>query len=481
MQEAVKGLEPQELWKYFSELSDIPRESGNEEGVRQYLVQFAKEHGLESIVDTIGNVIIRKKAYPGYEDRASVAMQGHMDMVCVKESWSNHDFTKDPIELVVDGDFLRANGTTLGGDNGIAIAIALEILADKDCKHGPLEGIFTISEETGLTGAFALEPENVQSRLLINLDSEEEGVIYIGCAGGIEVDVTLPVTWEQVPSAHSAFKLTANGMLGGHSGGEIHKQLANAIKVASRALSQIPTLQIFEAEGGTKRNVIPSVCTFSFIVADHQIETLKALVSQTQQILKEEYAISDPGIALTLEQVETPEKAVDVATSKKFITALYAAPHGVDAMSLTIPGIVETSSNLAIMRLEKDAFTVISSHRSSVLSARDDIARRFASVFQLAGAKVKMEGAYPAWTPDPSSALTGFCAKAYEEYSGKKPVITAIHAGLECGIINSRIPGMDSVSFGPDMFGVHSVKERLSISSVQRISGFTRQLLSIIK
>lgn len=265
MQDAVKGLKPQALWNYFSELSDIPRESGNEEGIRQYLLAFAKQHELEAIVDTIGNVIIRKKAYPGYEKRPSVALQGHMDMVCVKESWSKHDFSKDPIELVCDGDFLKANGTTLGGDNGIAIALALDILADKEAKHGPLEALFTVSEETGLTGAFHVEQDTIQSRLLINLDSEEEGVLYIGCAGGIEVAVTLPVQWEPVPSSSKAFTLTADGMLGGHSGGEIHKQRANAIKVAARALSQIPSLMLFKAEGGTKRNVIPSVCTLSFL------------------------------------------------------------------------------------------------------------------------------------------------------------------------------------------------------------------------
>ncbi|MDY0243748.1 MAG: aminoacyl-histidine dipeptidase [Sphaerochaeta sp.] len=481
MQDAVKGLKPQALWNYFSDLSDIPRESGNEEGVRQFLLAFAKEHELEAVVDAVGNVIMRKKAYPGFEKRPSVALQGHMDMVCVKEAWSTHDFEKDPIELVQDGDFLKANGTTLGGDNGIAIALALDILADKEAKHGPLEAIFTISEETGLTGAFNIEQDKVQSRLLINLDSEEEGVLYIGCAGGIEVDVTLPVQWEAVPSSFKAFTLTADGMLGGHSGGEIHKQRANAIKVATRALSQIHSCMVFKAEGGTKRNVIPSVCTLSFAVPSGEIETLKAFVSQTQQMLSDEYALNDPDIRLTLEETDVPKKAVDGTISKQLLTSLYAAPHGVDAMSFRIPGIVETSSNLAILRLDEEAFHVTSSHRSSVLSARDDIARRFASVFTLAGAKTTFVGAYPAWTPNPDSALTGFCEKAYEEYTGKKPEITAIHAGLECGIINSRIPGMDSVSFGPDMFDVHSTKERISIPSVERISGFTRHLLSIIE
>jgi dipeptidase D len=481
MQKAVQGLKPENLWRYFSELSDIPRESGNEEGVRRFLLAFAKEHNLEALVDTIGNVIIRKQAYKGYENRPWVALQGHMDMVCVKEEGSNHDFTKDPIKLVRDGDFLKADGTTLGGDNGIAIALVMDILSDPSCKHGPIEAIFTVSEETGLTGAFNIEQKHVNSRLMINLDSEDEGVLYIGCAGGIEVRSSMPVTWTKVESASKAFILTANGMLGGHSGAEIHKQRANAIKVAARVLHQGPDFQVCKAEGGTKRNVIPSVCTVTFVINTKDEPLLRSLVEKVQAELAGEYEISDPGLALSLVETDLPLQAVDKQVSRRFFTAVYAAPHGVDAMSMSIPGIVETSTNLAIMRLEEECFKVISSHRSSVLSARDDIAHRFASVFKLSGAQVGFEGAYPSWKPNPHSALTGFCAKAYEEYTGRKPEITAIHAGLECGIINSKIEGMDSVSFGPNMYDVHSVKERLSISSVERISGFTRHLLSIIE
>lgn len=481
MQNAVKGLKPEKLWRYFSDLSDIPRESGNEEGVRRFLLAFAREHDLEAIVDAIGNVIIRKQACKGFEKRPWVALQGHMDMVCVKEEGSNHDFSKDPITLVRDGDFLKADGTTLGGDNGIAIALVLDILSDPACKHGPIEALFTVSEETGLTGAFGVEQKLINSRLMINLDSEEEGVLYIGCAGGIEVRSSLPVAWSKVDPSCKAFLLTANGMLGGHSGAEIHTQRANAIKVAARILHQAPDFQVFKAEGGTKRNVIPSVCTVGLVVDSKDAGQLKTLVKKVHAELAGEYELSDPNLAISLIETDIPAKAVDKEISRKFFTAVYAAPHGVDAMSMSIPGIVETSTNLAIMRLEEDGFKVISSHRSSILSSRDDIAHRFASVFSLSGARVSFEGAYPSWKPNPHSALTGFCAKAYEEYSGKKATITAIHAGLECGIINSRIAGMDSVSFGPDMYDVHSVKERLSISSVERISGFTRHLLSIIE
>lgn len=481
MQRAVQGLKPEALWKYFSEISDIPRESGNEEGVRQYLLAFAKEHGLEAISDAIGNIIIRKGASKGFEGRPSVALQGHMDMVCVKVEGSTHDFAKDPIKLVRDGAFLKADGTTLGGDNGIALAMILDILSDTNAQHGPLEAIFTISEETGLNGAFALEKENIKSRLMLNLDSEEEGVIYIGCAGGIEMRAFLPVVWNTPPSDAKAFQLTANGMLGGHSGGEIHKQRSNAIKAVARVLHHAPDFSVFSAQGGTKRNVIPSVCNVGFVVAKHQEQILRTLVEKTEADLRGEFEVSDPDLKLTLREVELPKKVVDAATSRTIFTALYAAPHGVEAMSTSIPGIVETSSNLAIFSLEEDGYHIVSSHRSSIQSARDDIASRMAALFSLAGATCTLENAYPSWKPNPHSALAGFCFRAYEEYTGKKPTITAIHAGLECGIINSKVPGMDSVSIGPDMFDVHSVKERLDIGSVERISGFVRHLLSIIE
>lgn len=481
MNSAIKGLKPENLWNYFSELSQIPRESGNEEGVRQFLLAFAKEHKLETIVDATGNVIIRKKAFPGFENRPSVALQGHMDMVCVKTPESTHNFLTDPIELVRDGDFLHAKDTSLGGDNGIAVAMALDILSDPSCKHGPLEAIFTVSEETGLNGAFGIEADLIQSRLLLNLDSEEEGVLYIGCAGGIEVDAKYAPEIVPIPKDYLAFTLSSGGMLGGHSGGEIHQQRANAIKVVARALAQIETKMLISAQGGTKRNVIPSSCSITFAAPKADKSSIESSIKNTYAQVSEEYAVSDPHLNLTLSSADLPSHAVDAKQSEAFIRSLYIAPHGVDAMSMSIPGIVETSSNLAILRYNEGVFTVISSHRSSILSSRDDVARRCAEALKSCGATVSFVGAYPSWKPDPSSALTGFCAKAYEEYAGKKPVVTAIHAGLECGIINSKIPGMDSVSFGPDMFDVHSVKERLSISSVERISTFTRHLLSIIK
>ena len=481
MQQLFEGLKNQNLWNYFYELSQIPRESGNEEGVRQFLLQFAKQHNLEAIVDTIGNVILRKKAYPGYENRSSVALQGHMDMVCVKTEDSKHNFATDPIHLIREGDILRAKDTTLGGDNGIAVAMAMDILADTKAKHGPLEAIFTVSEETGLTGAFNIEKELIQSRLLINLDSEEEGVLYIGCAGGLEVDAKLTADMQTIPVAFEGYTLTASGLLGGHSGGEIHKQRANAIKAVARALSAVETKMLFSASGGSKRNVIPSFCTISFAAPASEAKAIELAVKTCEKELQEEYAKNDPDITLELSKADLPKQAASIQQSEAFIRSLYIAPHGVDAMSMTIKGIVETSSNLAILKFSEGVFSVTSSHRSSILSSRDDIARRMGEAMKSGGSVVEYVGAYPSWKPNPDSALTKFCAKAYEEYSGKKPEITAIHAGLECGIINSRVPGMDSVSFGPNMYDVHSVKERLSLSSVENIMGFTRHVLEIIE
>ncbi len=481
MQDAVRGLEPRSLWRYFSDISSIPRESGNEAGMQAYLIAFAKEHNLEYIKDEAGNVIIRKGAAPGFESKPSVALQGHMDMVGVKVEGIDHDFSTDPLILVRDGDILKAQGTTLGADNGIAVALMLALLSDKGAEHGPLEAIFTVEEETGLTGAFALRERDINSRLLLNLDSEDEGVFYIGCAGGIETRVTKKVQW-QAPKQHTkAFLLTASGMQGGHSGAEIHKQRANAIKVAARLLAHLPSFSLFSAEGGTKRNVIPSTAKFGFVIDAKDEALVSDMLNEVQAELSGEYEVSDPDLMISATEVAVPSKVVDEAESKAFITALYAAPHGVDAMSMSIVGIVETSTNLAILSLDDEGFKVIARHRSSILSSRDDVAKRFASIFSLIGSEVSFEGGYPSWKPNPKSKLTSFCAKAYEEYTGKEATITAIHAGLECGIINSRVPGMDSVSFGPKMWDAHSTKERVSISSVAWLEGFTRHLLKIIE
>ncbi len=476
----LKNLEPRALFTYFKEISDIPRESGNEEGVRKYLLNFAKKNNFEAKVDKIGNVIIYVPATKGFENRSPVAIQGHMDMVCVKTLESKHNFDKDPIQLVVEGDFLKAKDTTLGGDNGIAIAMALDVFTDTSVKHGPLEGLFTVSEETGLTGAFNVEAENLKSRKLINLDAEDEGIIYIGCAGGIETQAKLKSTKEKININEKVFKLTVKDLLGGHSGAEIHLQRANAIKLIARTLINLNTLKLVSINGGTKRNVIPSSCECVFAIDNCEVSKVKENIENLNKIYQEEYSKQEPFITVLFEET-VADSAFLLQDSINFIRSLFLAPHGVSSMSMEIKGIVETSSNLAIVKTNEDGFEAISSHRSSIMSSRDNIANKCAQAFLTANATVEQVGAYPSWKPDLSSKLTAFCAKAYKEYSKKEPILTAIHAGLECGIINSRIQGMDSVSFGPNIFDAHSVKERLSISSTKRTSEFLKHLLTIIE
>lgn len=474
-------LEPKALFSFFKDISDIPRESGNEEGVRKYLLAYAEKMGYTAISDKIGNVIIYVPATKGYEDIPPVVLQGHMDMVCVKTLESNHDFEKDPITLQLDGDILSAKDTTLGADNGIALAMILDVFSDKECKHGPLEGLFTISEETGLTGAFNVEAKNIKSRKLINLDSEEEGIIYIGCAGGVDTIATLKGEKENIDSNNVCYSLEVKSLIGGHSGCDIHKQRANAIKLVARALNNLKTIRLIEATGGSKRNVIPSNCKMIFSINKTEEEYLKKVSQDIKEILKNEYKIQEPNAQVILKCESSSEKAFEMHTSKALLRSIHLAPHGISAMSNSLKGVVETSSNLAIIKTLEDGFECISSHRSSIMSSRDDIAKLTAEAFETCGAEVQTVGAYPSWQPNMDSKLKDFCAKAYEDYSGKKPEITAIHAGLECGIINSRIEGMDSVSFGPEMGDVHSVDEYLSVSSVKRTSEFLKHLLSIIR
>lgn len=477
----LEKLEPKALFSYFQDISNIPRESGNEEGVRKYLLNFAKEHNFKASTDKVGNVVIYVPATKGYEDRPSVVLQGHMDMVCVKTKNSKHNFETDPIDLYVDGDLLKARETTLGGDNGIAIAMALDAFTDKNCKHGPLEGLFTVSEETGLTGAFNVEKDLINSRKLINIDSEDEGMIFVGCAGGIETKATVTAEKESLPENYDCYTLEVKNLLGGHSGAEIHKQRANAIKIAARALNKLDSICLINFKGGTKRNVIPSHCIVDFAIDKNEKIALEESVDYIKDVLKNEFTPQEPHAEILLNKIENAEKVFEKHLSKALLRTLHITPHGVDAMSMTIDDVVETSSNLAIIKTLENGFEVITSHRSSIMSARDDVAKRCGETFETCGAKIEYLGAYPSWQPELDSPLTHFCAKAYEDYANKKPLITAIHAGLECGIIKSRIPGLEAVSIGPDLKDVHSVKENLSISSTKRTSEFLKHLLEIIK
>ena len=470
------NLENKRLWSIFEEIEQIPRESGNEEGVRNYLLAWANDHKLEASVDNVGNVIMRVPATPGLEHLPSIALQGHMDMVCVKTEDSNHDFTKDPIEVIAENGIIRAKDTSLGADNGIALALILDIFSDPNAKHGKLEGIFTVSEETGLTGAFGIDASLVESRRLLNLDSEEEGIFYIGCAGGIEIDAEKEYKLEE--ASGDAISIKIHGLLGGHSGGEIHKERANALNLLGRTLNRIPSYQIVTVKGGTRRNVIPSTAEATIVVQDKELA--KGIIRNLESELKEEYAISDPGITIDVEDASFDGKAISEKKSAKIGCLLYTSPYGVKSMSLAIPGVVETSDNLAILETTDDKIKVIWSVRSSVESAKLDLAYRIQCLAESLGFDTILSGDYPAWQPNPKSSFTREVAKAYENITGTKPTITAIHAGLECGIINKAIEGMDSLSIGPNLFDVHSVNEHVEVASAERIATFVKEMLENI-
>ena len=478
-----------DVFDYFRQLCRIPRESGNEEGVRTFLLSWAKENGFEGERDAAGNVILRKGATPGYEDVPPVALQGHMDMVCVKVAGSSHDFLKDPIDVYEDGDFLKARETSLGGDDGVAIAIAMAIFTDPEAKHGPLEAIFTFSEETGMDGAFSLDGSLVKSRKMINLDSDEEGIIYIGCAGGIDLVGNATYEMEDVPEDWDTLEISVSGLKGGHSGGEIHHQRVNAISALARMLVSIEDtsvpFRIARFEGGTKRNVIPSSAKASICVPEAVKHDVVARIVETFNLIKEENRFEEPGMTLSKccshHGAVRMDKALDTDSTLLLCKALYACPHGVFTMSKAIAGIVETSDNLAIVRLEDGKMNLQVSVRSSIDSAKYYLVNIIRTIFESFGISCTIGDGYPAWTPDPDSKLAQFCSKAFEDQFGRKPQITAIHAGLECGVINSKCPGMDSVSIGPQMYDIHSTQERLSISSTKRTYDFVKYLLSIIR
>lgn len=468
-------LEEKKVWEYFQAISNIPRESGNEEGVRAYLISWAKERNIEVKTDKIGNVIMFKE---GAKGKDPICLQGHMDMVCVKREGSTHDFTKDPIEVVLDGNYIRAKDTSLGADNGVAVAFALALLEENDPQMPPLEALFTVCEESKLLGANNVEADLIRSRKLINIDSEEEGIIYIGCAGGLQINVEKKVKLKEVDKDSVHLKLSISGLLGGHSGGEIHKERANANKLLARIMHRFPIYSLTDIQGGTRSNVIPSSAYATFVVDKEDEETIKIIVENITADIKNEYKIQDPGITITLERLEDmPKEAIKNKTSVAFIEAIYLAPNGVQAMSQSVKGVVESSNNIAIISYKDGKLTALSSTRSLVESAKEETALRVGAAFELMGFKVIYNDSYPSWAPNTNSALTNKVVEEYKNYTGKDAVVTCIHAGLECGIINSLVPGMDSVSIGPNLFDVHSVNEHIEYDSAVRTMGFLRHLL----
>ncbi|HOS21106.1 MAG TPA: aminoacyl-histidine dipeptidase, partial [Bacteroidales bacterium] len=464
--------EPHKVWQYFYEITQIPRPSKNEDKIIAYLENFAKSKNLEYKKDRVNNIVIRKPASKGGENKPMVALQCHVDMVCEKNNDVDKDFLKDPIEAYIDGEWVKAKGTTLGADDGIGVAMQLAILDSDIDGIGPIECLFTVDEETGLTGANGLENDMIKSKYLINLDSEDEGQIFIGCAGGKNTLGFLPIKYQSVQEKNSV-EIFVSGLQGGHSGDDIEKKRGNAIKLLTRIvydlLNSNETIQLVNIEGGNLHNAIPREAT-AVLCYDNEDDynKIKNIVEDYQNIFKTELKISDPGVKITITKKDITNKWLDREMAFRLIRLLYVLPHGVFAWSQDIPDFVETSTNLASIKKQDEHYIITTSQRSSLESAKENICNKVKSAFELAQANVEVNDGYPGWTPNPESYLLKLVAEETEKVLNKKPVIRAIHAGLECGLFSEKFPGLEMVSIGPEMKGVHSPDERLLIPSVKR-------------
>ena len=463
-------LSPKAVWSYFHEITKVPRPSKKEERILAYLVDFAKKHNLEYKQDEVGNLVISKPATPGYEDRETVVLQSHVDMVCEKNSDKVFNFDTDAIQTVVDGEWLHADGTTLGADNGIGCATELAILADDSIPHGPLECLFTVDEETGMTGAMNLKPGFFSGKILINLDSEDEGELFIGCAGGMGIKAVFDVEWKPLHTTFEYYRVSVSGLRGGHSGGDIHVGLGNANKLLTRYLYAIDSKlkwELCEIAGGNLHNAIPREAHAIIGILPEEKAQAVAILNKLAADVADELKRVDPNVRYTFEPVERPSRRINQDTKKRLIRALYACPHGVLGMSHELENLVETSNNLASIKLIDDKIVVENSQRSSTESLRDSTAEMVKSVFELAGATAEIRDPYPGWKPNADSAILKASADAYRRLFGKEPAVKAIHAGLECGLILDVFPGLDMVSFGPTLRDVHSPNERIEIKTVQ--------------
>ena len=477
----IKDLQPANVFGIFHEITQVPRPSKKEEKIRKYLLDFAAKHNLEVRTDAIGNVAMFKPATPGHEQAPGVIMQAHMDMVC-ESNHKDFDFENTPITTIVDGEWLHADGTTLGADNGIGMAGALAVLTDDTLVHGPLQALFTVDEETGLTGANNIGDGMIQGTMLLNLDSEDDAEIFVGCAGGVDTTCLFSYDRSMAPTDFHYFKFDISKGLGGHSGGDIHLGRANAVQLLARfmwSLAQKHELSLCEIDGGNLRNAIPRAAHAIFGVHTSHKEEIVVAFNNFVADVEKEYAGLEKTIEFKLESAERPEYAVDSCTTGRLISALYAAPHGVISMSRDLEGLVETSTNLASVKMQPDSkILVTTSQRSSVESRKWDIAHRVEALFKMAGAEVTHGDGYPGWAPNLNSRIMKIAGEAYNELYGVQPAIKAIHAGLECGLFLEKYPHLDMVSFGPTLQNVHSPSERMNIPAVDR---FWHQLRRIIE
>jgi dipeptidase D len=479
----ILKLTPEPVWRYFAEILTIPRPSKKEEKIVAYLKAFGEENGLETDVDELGNVVIRKPATPGYEQKPVVILQSHMDMVCEKNSDVDHDFDNDPIIPRIEEGWVKATGTTLGADDGIGMAAQLAILASDNTPHGPIECLFTMDEETGLTGAFGLKPDQLQGRILLNLDSEDEGEIFIGCAGGVDTVAEFDLETDEVPPGHPAFRLTVRGLTGGHSGDDIHKGRGNAVKILTRLLWHAAAgygLRVAHLDAGNLRNAIAREGEAIVVIPEGMVAGARKWFADYAADVVAELATAEPDLRIRMEPHSLPVSVLKEGLQQRLLNALYACPHGVMEWSTEIPGFVETSTNLASVKVDRQCIMVTTSQRSSVESARDSIRSMVASVFALSGARYAHSGGYPGWAPNPSSPVVNVAREVYNELFSVDPKVLAIHAGLECGVIGEKYPGMEMISFGPTIRGAHSPDERLEITSVERFWALLTGILSRI-
>lgn len=479
----IKDLKPEGVWRYFEEICQVPRPSRKEEKIGAFLLDFAKRQGLEAHQDRVGNVLIRKPATAGMEGVQTVVLQSHMDMVCEKNTGTEHDFDKDPIVPYIDGEWVKARGTTLGADDGIGMAAALAILASEDVRHGALECLFTVDEETGLTGAFALEPGFFTGKILLNLDSEDEGEIFIGCAGGIDTVIEMPLKKEAVPDNSFAVEVSVKGLLGGHSGDDIDKGRGNAIKILNRFVWELHDkykVRIVVFEGGNLRNAIAREARVVLVFDQRYKEQVRVDFNLYQAEMEDVWKLAEPSLQMGLVSADIPAEALSVAESGKLLNSLYGCPHGVFTMSKRMPGMVETSTNLASVKMN-EKILITTSQRSDVDSEKMNIAQMVESVFLLAGVKVAHSEGYPGWAPNPDSDLLKIAVASYKKLFGKSPVVRSIHAGLECGLFLKKYPGTDMISFGPTLRGVHSPDEKVNIRTVEMWWNHLTDILGSIK
>ncbi|MGB9702562.1 MAG: aminoacyl-histidine dipeptidase [Candidatus Kapaibacteriota bacterium] len=476
----LSSLEPKLVWQSFEELTKIPRPSKKEEKVLEFLKNWAKKNNLQFKQDEAGNLVIKKPATKGMENRIPVALQGHVDMVCEKNSDVEFDFDNDPIQAYVDGDFVKAKGTTLGADNGIGVAMGMAVMLSDNVAHPPLELLLTVDEETGLTGANRLATDMLDAKILMNIDSEEEDAFTIGCAGGVNTIGKYIYVADKVPDESATYKISVKGLMGGHSGINIHEGRGNAIALLTRIVWKLVNkmnARIVSIDAPGKHNAIPREAFAVVMVKNAALKDFKNYVDECIERMGREYKTKEPDLKIEYKEVEKPSRVMEINAAKKFINSLLVIPHGVFRMSPDIPGLVQTSTNLAVVITSEKEITVLTSQRSSLESEKQHLANKVRASMELGGAEVESSDGYPSWEPNVNSQILHVSEEVYKKVFGKAPQIVAIHAGLECGLVGEKYPGMDMISFGPNLFDVHTPSEKVQISSVQKIWNFLIELL----